>query len=81
MGGDHISGHFYLERKDGLSYHCFSPHWLRFDLLFDKRILPNQRDFLNFIPLEFGINLGIGVKVYQFRELKSVPPTPLAVVI
>jgi hypothetical protein len=62
MGGDQVSGHLELERKHGLSYHCFSPRWLRFDLLFDRGIVQNQRGFLLF-PLEFRINCGIGKNV------------------
>jgi hypothetical protein len=61
MGGDQVSGDFYLERKYCLSYHCLSPRWLRFRLLLDRGILPDQRGFFNFIPLTFSINRGIGV--------------------
>ena len=60
MGGDHVSGHFWLEWKHGLSYRYISPRWFRFGLFLDRRILPNQRGFFNFIPLEFRINRGIG---------------------
>jgi len=61
MGGDHVSGHFYLEGKYGLSYSYISPRWLRFDLFLDTRILPNQRGFFNFFDTKISINSGIGV--------------------
>jgi len=81
MGGDHVSGHFYLERKYGLSYHKISPRWLQFDLLFDECILLNQRGFFNFIPLVFGINRGIGVLEKEpfapYRNASKAIPYPV----
>jgi len=38
-----------------------SPHWLRFDLFFDRYILPNQRGFFNLLARKIGIRSGIMV--------------------
>lgn len=69
MGGNQVFGKIELERKYGLSYHNISPRWLRFTVYLNGRILPNQRGFFNFIPLEFGINRGIGI--YRRGDLIS----------
>jgi hypothetical protein len=60
MGGDQVSGHFYLESKYRLSYQEISPRWLQFDVLLDECILLNQRNFFSFNLLELRVNRRIG---------------------